>query len=762
MPNYTTLLRWGVLAAIFAALAAPFVIADGGAMYDAQATVHNLYIPVANFFFPYITGKNFVFRILVEVALVCYALLALRVPKYRPKGSALMWAVVALAVWMGLSTLASVDPIKSFWSNFERMDGYVTLLHLFAWFVITGAMLTADDLWGAFLETAVGAATLQGAIALLQVTHIFKFAPSSQSGPRADTTFGNATYLAVYMLCSIFITLFVLARRGERGRLGVGLQVWYGLALVLQVMALFFSETRGAQLGTVGGLFIAAVWVALFARDAKYRSVRRASLWALGVIAVLVVGFVGIRDTSFVRNTSGLNRLASISLSDPTVASRLLYIWPTALKGIADKPLAGWGYENFNFVFNAYYQPAMYNQEQWFDRAHNEFLDMGIAGGVPALALYVALFGLAAWTIWRSRLGAPEQAVLMGLLAAYSFNNLFVFDNLVSYLYFFALLAFVHSLAPQRPPRVMAFTRPMGERGLAVMAPVVLVVVGFGGWYLNAAGLARAAQLVQGLSAQSGPQQNLAYFTRALDNTAFPGNQLGYQETAEQLAQFTMSQVWPSSIDPALKQQYFAAVRGGMQTLLAERPHDARLELFMGTALSSGGASAEALTYLKQAAADSPRKQQILIQLGLLEVQTGDTQGALATMKQAFDEEPSYDFARIMYAAAYYYAGQTALGDRLLVDKWGSTVVDNDQLLQVYNTLKMYDRVEAVWQLRIKGSPQDISLYLGLAQAYFTAGDKTNTIATLQQIAKVQPSAAAQVQALIAQIQDGTLKPPAH
>jgi Flp pilus assembly protein TadD/putative flippase GtrA len=592
----------------------------------------------------------------------------------------------------------------------------------------------------------------------MQVTHIFGFTPSSQSGARADGTFGNATYLAVYMLMSAFITLYLLARRYREGALTINFQVWYGIALVLQLMGLYLTETRGAQLGLVGGIIVAAVWLAIFARDTKHRHLRRWSLYALGAIAALVLIFVGVRNTSFVRSSSALSRLADISLNDPTVASRLLYIWPTAGKGIAEKPLVGWGYENFNFVFNKYYQPQMYNQESWFDRAHNEFLDFGIWGGVPAMLIYLALFGLAVWTVWRANLSAPEQAVLVGLFAAYAFNNLFVFDNLVSYMYFFALLAFIASYAPARPPRFVVWARPLGEHGLAVAAPVALVALAFVGWYFNAPGIARARQLVSALSAQSGPAQNLAYFKQATSNTTFPGNPLGLQEAAEQLAQFTVNTVESSTIDPAVKQQYAAVSTDVLQREMAVRPHDARLELFMGSLLAAAGANNEALQYLEQAVSDSPQKQQILIQEGLLQIQTGDANAAIDTMHTAWQEEPDYDYARVMYAAAYYYAGRTAQGDQVLIDKWGTTIIDNDQLLIVYNNLKMYARSEAIWQLRIKQNPNDINLYLHLAQTYLNAGDKANTIATLQQAAKVQPALAGQVGQLIDAINNGTLK----
>ncbi|MEK7108921.1 MAG: hypothetical protein AAB919_00600, partial [Patescibacteria group bacterium] len=163
--NYTKYLRWGVLAALFVALFyVPFIIAGGN--FPA-----NIW-PGLSLFFPYITGKNFAFRILVEVALLGYTLLALRDPKYRPRASWIMWAALALVAWMGLATLASVDPVKSFWSNFERMEGYINLLHLFVWFVITGAVLTAGNLWDRFINTSIGASVLMGCIALFQVMHL--------------------------------------------------------------------------------------------------------------------------------------------------------------------------------------------------------------------------------------------------------------------------------------------------------------------------------------------------------------------------------------------------------------------------------------------------------------------------------------------------------------------------------------------------------------------------------------------------------------
>ncbi|HVZ76255.1 MAG TPA: O-antigen ligase family protein [Candidatus Paceibacterota bacterium] len=742
--SYTTYLRWGVIGGLILIPFVSFIVATGGIF--------------PNMFFPFITGKNFAFRILVEALLLIYVILAMREPKYRPKASLLMWSVGIFVAWMALATVLSVDPIKSFWSNFERMDGYITVIHLFALFIVAGAVLSAEKAWDMLFRASVIAGAIQGAYALMQVLHLFGLAPSSQSGPRADTSFGNATYLAVFMLFNIFLTLYMLSREWR----SLTARTLYIIALLLQLPALYFTETRGAELGLVGGLIIMTLYIALCGRGAELRRARQASFVGIGLIVILFGGFFAIRNAPFATHIPGFSRLASLSLSDPTVQARLQFIWPIAIKGGLEKPITGWGQENFNFIFNKYYDPAMYSQEQWFDRAHNEFLDWFVAGGVPAALIYISFFALAAWAIFRSdALSVPEQAILLGLLAAYAFNNLFVFDNLMSIVYFFLILAFVHSLSWRPLPRFMALSRPMGEHGIAVVAPLAAVVILGGMWYFNADAIARAQTLIAAIEsndpstgAARTPEQSLAAFKTALGQ-----GELGYQETVEQLFQYASNTIAPSSsVNPDTKQEFYNLTLSAGNTLLAQRPNDARIELFDGIFLSQFGQYDQALAHLQHAAALSPDKQQILFQEGLMYVQEGDTASALPVLKKAFDLAPDYDQARIIYAGGLYYAGQQAAGDALLTERFGTTTVDDDQLLQFYQNTKQYERVIDIWNLRAAKNPADANTLYGLASAYFAAGNTTQTITILQQIIKDNPSLASQVEPIITQIQNGTLK----
>ena len=751
--QYTKFLRWGTLALLSLTFLIPFIVADGS------------FFP--NMFFPFITGKAFAFRILVELLLGFYVLLALREPKYRPRASVLMWALVGFVAWVGIATLLSVDPIKSFWSNFERMEGYITILHLFVYCVVLGAVVSAEKWWNNLLRIAVGASAIEGIISLMQVVHLFGFAPSSQSGARADGTFGNAEYLAVYMLMNVFLTLFMLIRERKSAQA----QILYGIALVLQVATIFFTETRGSTLGLLGGLIIAAIWIVWRARGhSEWRTLYRASLGTLIAIAVIVLGFFGLKNTSFVQHEPTLQRFASISLSDPTTQSRLI-IWHMAWEGFLQKPVQGWGQENFNFVFNKYYDPSMYNQEQWFDRAHNSFLDWLIAGGLPAFLLYVSLFVLTGWAIIRSELSVPEQAVLLGLLAGYAFNNLFVFDNIGSYIYFFLLIAFAQGLFSLKP-QSLTWSRPASNQTLAIAAPIVVILIGFGIWTINVPGIARAEGILNALmtvtptqtatgvqGAPKDPSVNLTEFTQLLAAPVWPGTALGRQEIVEQMLQFASNNIAPSqTVSPALKQQFFIATYNAAASLMTQRQHDARLELFMGSFLDTFGQFQEAQKYLAQALVDSPAKQTILFETGISLINSGNGAQALPYLQKAFTEDQSYTDARILYAAGLYYTGQQAAGDAILTQGFGTVLVDDPRLLQVYINTKQYSRVIGIWQMRVQKSPDDAQAHIGLASAYFVSGNKAQAIAELQKAAQLDPSLAQQIQATITGIQNGTIK----
>ncbi len=86
--------------------------------------------------FPYITGKNFAFRILVEIAAASWVMLMILDKGFRPKKSALLWVYAAFVFVLLLADIFSVNITRSFFSNFERMEGFISHAHLFLYFLM--------------------------------------------------------------------------------------------------------------------------------------------------------------------------------------------------------------------------------------------------------------------------------------------------------------------------------------------------------------------------------------------------------------------------------------------------------------------------------------------------------------------------------------------------------------------------------------------------------------------------------------------------
>ncbi len=699
----------------------------------------------ASMFFPFITGKNFVFRIVVEIIFAAWILLALRLPELRPKRSYFLYALSAFLFIMLVADAFGANPFKSFWSNFERMEGYITLAHLFAYFLVASSILQTEKLWLRFFATSVGVSALLGFYGILQLTGKIVI---NQGGVRLDGTFGNAAYFAGYMLFHFFLTLFLLARH----RVGVWAKWSYGVALILQLFVLYFSTTRGSAVGLVGGLVISTGLAALLGRDQP-----RLRKWA-GISFVCICLLVGVfyvaKTSKFVVGNPVLTRFASISVED---AGPRFMVWGMAFQGFKEHPLLGWGQENFNFVFNKYYNPHMWAQEQWFDRTHNVVFDWLIAGGLFGLLSYLSLFVFSLYYLWRRREGNPsftivEKSILTGLLAAYFTHNFFVFDNLTSYLLFFSFLAFLHTHFAGRPlGEKKSFDTLASQGGFSAATTALAVILCLSLYFLNVKQIQAATDLIDALRPQiGGLPENLKAYDRALAR-----NSLARQEIAEQITQTGSSVIADPSAPREVKEGFVALAVKALNAEIATVPDDARHQFFLGTFLSRIGRVSEAIPVLERAHLLSPQKQTISFELASAYLNTGRASDALALLKSAFETAPDFGNARIIYAAVAISQKQFQLADQLLAPLAGTPEASDDRIIRAYYEAHFYSKVLTLWEKRVARAPKNPQFKISLAAAYFLNGNKPKAIETLQEALALKPEAKAEIEKYIADIRAG-------
>ena len=118
-----------------------------------------LYIDTS-FIFPYTTGKAFAFRLAISLLFILWSALALRCPRYRPARTPILVALSAVVVLWALAAAFSPNPSRAFWSNFEKMDGFVTLLHLYLLYVMASSVFQSKRHWHAFISVLIATSSL--------------------------------------------------------------------------------------------------------------------------------------------------------------------------------------------------------------------------------------------------------------------------------------------------------------------------------------------------------------------------------------------------------------------------------------------------------------------------------------------------------------------------------------------------------------------------------------------------------------------------
>jgi len=404
-----------------------------------------LVVVPSSFIFPFIVPKILLLRSLIMLLIVSYAaLLLINWREYKPKFTVLNMVLIFFLLSFFLSTFLGVDAYHSFWDNHERMLGFFTIFHYIAYYFIVSAVFKNWMEWKLALKIFLGAGTLVMLIGFAQ-----KADPSflmNQGSGRVASTLGNAIYVGGYGLFLIFSALLLFFE--EKSPFWKAVMVGLG---VIAFLGMIFSGTRGSLLGFLTGTFFALAGYAIILKNSP--KIRKVSLIILTLSAVFLAVLYVNKEKSIVQNVPVLGRLLNISFSAGTADTRMI-AWEIALKGWKERPILGWGPNNFFYAFNKYYNPKSLEygySETWFDNAHNIVLNTLTTQGAVGLVIYLSIFIFAISVLLKDkelRSRHPHLVILgSAFLVAHLVQNVTVFENPTSYLYFMFWLALINSLS---------------------------------------------------------------------------------------------------------------------------------------------------------------------------------------------------------------------------------------------------------------------------------------------------------------------------
>jgi len=412
--------------------------------YLAYATLAIPALPPAlfPFFQPYTFGKTTLFEIIVEVMAVVW--LISRKGLFGPLLSAHKILLVLIGLF-ALSTALSSAVSESFWGSSARMDGFFTLLHFFAFFFILSSSF-GETAWRRCMRISVIAGTFA---ALYAVAQWFDVSFVTASRGEVFGTLGNPSYLALYLLFTLFLARYLAERESKRE-----IAILLYCAAAIQAIALVLTQVQAGMLALALGAMVELYPYAL----ARFTISR-------GIIALVGVGMI-IFLFSF---SSNFAKLSSLSEGKASFSNRLA-VWNIALSGIGEKPFLGHGAN----MFEPYYL-AQKNKGavmlpvtgEIFDKPHNAYLEIAFSYGIIGLVAYLFFIG----AVFRRAWSIPAFA---GALTAYLVFLFFFFDTFASLLMFFFIAAFLFA-APKNVLNENDIKKRGGSLAILIVGGIALI-----------------------------------------------------------------------------------------------------------------------------------------------------------------------------------------------------------------------------------------------------------------------------------------------
>lgn len=703
---------------------------------------------VSGLVYPYVTAKTFLLQSIGIIALAVFAYLALsgRQFFYGRLYNRFSWIPIALLTVAYVSSIFGIDFYRSFWGLFDRGDGLLTLAVITTFFYLI--LLSADrEFFDRLIKTVAVVAGIVALIAVLQWVETMFGAESSFLPPvsgRIGSTFGNAAFLAGYLGMALFVILIAL-----RDSTGLWCAV-YKISAVLSVLAILFAATRGTILALIAAGIVALVYLAWDGEE----GIKRGARYGLVALIVLVGLFFIFRSEFANAPFEPVSRIASISLSDGTVSSRL-FVWQNIGEETLQHPWFGYGAEHIAQLFDKIYDPSKI-VEQWFDRSHNAFLDYFVQYGIFGLLLYISF--ISAFAISSIRIYKREPTGFLNpgflfllLILTYALQNLFVFDTPSSLWLLYALFSLCISATADAttvaPLRITKLHRavPIIVSFLIALLIIPTVILPL---YAN-------AMLTKGyLYHLIDVNRANAYFERGLTLGTYADLEYGYQAY----------NMYTERQSVSLAGQNRVSAYGYALSVLTDNfmkyPYDARTATYLGHVMDTAPPEVAVddmfdEQVLSRAIELSPLRAQAWYMMANISLRKADSPSSDDTQKEKYyrqaiiileayaQKEPALPVPRYILATLYY-----ALGDKATAKKWA------DEALPLYITadtaaarpaVKYYIAISD-WQNAVRfladlveDDLSDYDVLYDLAKVTYLAGDPAASLRIVEKLRKDNP-----------------------
>ena len=385
-----------------------------------------------------------------------------------------------------ISTVLSVAPNVTFWGSYQRLQGTYTTLSYLVIFLCAASALRMRAQLDRAINTAIVTSFPIAFYGILQHYQLDPLPWGGDTTERVASNMGNSIFVAAYLimvvplaaarlietlarvtftnsrllvvgltilaavilsglwmfnfvLATVFVFLFLIAlavigiyRSSLRDAL---LLASYTIILAAQLVAIYFTQSRGPWLGLLGAIVAFGIIYPL-ARGMRWLSFAFIGLTTIGAVFLILFNLPSSPLTPL-KQLPYIGRLGTILDTESGTNKVRELIWQGAVQLIsphpplwspttgddafnAIRPLIGYGPEAMYVAYNPFYPPDLAHYESRNaspDRSHNETFDSLVSTGLLGFGAYILVF----ISIFYNGLK------LLGLIRTNGERNLFVF-----------------------------------------------------------------------------------------------------------------------------------------------------------------------------------------------------------------------------------------------------------------------------------------------------------------------------------------------
>ncbi len=666
------------------------------------------------------------------------------------KKNLVFWLLISLLAINLLATVFSLDPNYSLWGNPYRSGGFMNFA-FYIIFAILAFLILKEKGWKKIWDFAIFIGILVSFIAIVQWQGWFSDIFISYT-IRPPASLGNPIMLAIYLLLLSFLTLSFGIKENKSAK-----KIFYFSALFLFIFAIFLTYSRAAYLG----LFLGFLWF-LFFLPKKITTIK---ISAAIFLILALFGFYFVNTCSqlpeFIQENKTLkgaiNRLSmEKALQTPRISG-----WKISWQALKDKPILGFGPENFAVGFDKHYDPSLPKIEtaphgitSWWDRAHNFIFDIGITAGLPALTIYLLLFAVLLKQLQKLKKKNPEKALIChGIQATfigYLTANIFSFDAFSSYLISFLLIGFsLHLIYSAKETSLKGLYPTIAKWRKPLLALLLIVLIWFA-WSFNLKPLQinKEINLAEKLVKSKRCDLALEKMEKALSKKSFLGAYLRVEyvdmleKCGEQAPELKLEFVKRSAflmkeaveIQPYHSSHY--AVLGSLLNFWMENETNAEIFQNLKTEAEYSFATAHKL---------SPKRQEFLVEWAKNNLITGQYDKAKEKAEECVNLNEKMKDCWWILALSNAFLNEEEEFEKNIATakKLGYPVNSENSLLTLtatYAKNENYRKLMEIYQQLIKIKPKNPDYHASLAIVYRELGDFENAGKSIQKALELSPA----------------------